>query len=113
MLFETGTQHVRVEGDHLFQIGDPEHDMVDILDRQHVSAQEPFPRELLSFHSTPETAPLGRPQTEIFPDNRQDGVCYLCPAPTGRPLTDRQDTTHKHRSQFPNPKPSSSLKKQN
>src|SRR3546814_16323186 len=31
MLFETGTQHVRVEGDHLFQIGDPEHDMVDIL----------------------------------------------------------------------------------
>src|SRR3546814_9016497 len=40
MLFETGTQHVRVEGDHLFQIGDPEHDMVDILDRQHVSAQE-------------------------------------------------------------------------
>src|SRR3546814_2827116 len=42
MLFETGTQHVRVEGDHLFQIGDPEHDMVDILDRQHVSAQEPL-----------------------------------------------------------------------
>src|SRR3546814_2861280 len=26
MLFETGAQHVRVEGDHLFQIGDPEHD---------------------------------------------------------------------------------------
>src|SRR3546814_11348311 len=61
MLFEPGTKHVRVEGDHLFQIGDPDHDMVDILHREPFSTKEPLRREALCLPSTPETRRSGQP----------------------------------------------------
>src|SRR3546814_11462494 len=40
MLFETGTQNVRVEGDKFFQFGYHEPEMGNIWVRQYVSAQE-------------------------------------------------------------------------